>query len=730
MNEFEASVDLELRDNSPGKESYRGSLVLNIPLVEDRLAARFVGFSDRDGGFIDNVFGHTPDSVVNPDFDLSLPSEWGTLDNADVVENDWNESEVYGGRLQLRWDVSDNFSATLSTMHQITDSGAYNDYDPFVGDLQTIRFHDDWRKDEFNIHSLVLEADLGFAQLVSATGYYDRTVDLFYDITVYAHYWAAQYCRDTYYTLDFATYLSDPAGQGGSIIYMDPALYGHYWTNPASNLIVFWPRYCQGQTIDSDFFNAYYSPSWQRKFTQEIRLSSEGERFDWIVGFYYEDSADDWEAPFAEPTTGGRGEVNTWDGSIAQQYYEFYWSNYYGSPVTFPGRFMSWYSAAHTDWEQQAVFGEVKWHINDAWTLTLGGRYFERTNIQYYLVNHPGALPLAPGEAPPGEPDMGDPFNRAIRLANNGLPAGREADESEFIPKISLSYSFGDDQMVYGLFTRGKRPGGINRSRGEPFFPNSYEPDTMDNIEFGYRSTFADGRGRFNLTVYNMEWSDYQLELTDPAGDLDCDEDLGLPDDSVPGVCGQPWQQIVTNAGDAHIDGIMVELDYAPTDRWTLGLNYEWMEAETDTDADLTGNGEADLVSGLRLPNVPEYKASVWGEYGWPVSLFGADRAYLRAQWSFTGETFNVLQSVEFANPRERNPEYNIGDVRFGIQGEDWDVAVFVNNVTDERAQYTIETGLFEHSFANLAEGREHIARIYTNRPREWGIRYSKRWGD
>ena len=735
MNEFEAIVDLELRDNSPGEESYRSSLVLNIPLVEDRLVARLVGFSDRDGGFIDNVFGHTPDTIVNPDFAPAFgpavwPSEWGTLDNAAVVEEDWNESEVYGWRGMLRWDVNDRWSVSLSSMHQITDTGAYNDYDPNVGDLQTIRFHDEWNYDEFDIHSLVIEADLGFAQLVSATGYYERNVEYFYDITVYAHYWAAAYCQDTYYTLDYALYAADPYGLGGSVIYMDPALYGHYWTNPDSGRLVFFPRYCQGQTLESDFFNSYYSPSNQRKFTQEIRLSNEGERFDWILGFYYEDSADDWEAPFAEPTTGGRGETSTWDGSVSQRYFEQYWSLYYGTPTTFPGRQMAWYSAAHTDWEQKAVFGELKWHINDEFTLTFGGRYFERENTQYYLVNHPGGLPLGPGEAPVGEPDAGDPFNRAIRLANNGLPDGRLGEESEFIPKISLSWAFNDDQMVYGLFTRGKRPGGINRSRGEPFFPNTYEPDTMDNLEFGYKSGFANGRGRLNVTAYQMEWSEYQLEITDPSGDVSCG-DLGLPDDSIAGVCGQPWQQIITNAGDAHINGLVVELDYAPSDRLTLGVNAEVMEAETDTEADLTGNGESDLVAGLQLPNVPEYKASAWGQYNWPVNLFGAgNSAYARVQWSFTGDSFNVLQDTEFANPRTLNEAYNMGDVRFGIQGDSWDVSLFVNNVTDERAAYTTNTGMFEHSFANVAEGRGEIARIYTNRPREYGLRYSKRWGN
>jgi outer membrane receptor protein involved in Fe transport len=61
MNEFDAVVDLELRGGSESDPSYRASVVFNFPLVEDKLALRLVGFNDRDGGFIDNVPGHTAD---------------------------------------------------------------------------------------------------------------------------------------------------------------------------------------------------------------------------------------------------------------------------------------------------------------------------------------------------------------------------------------------------------------------------------------------------------------------------------------------------------------------------------------------------------------------------------------------------------------------------------------------------------------------------------------------
>ena len=110
---FESELDVELRDGQDGEMSYGGSLVFNIPLVEDTMALRLVGYNDQDGGFIDNVSGHTPDtSNYNG---VGYPTGFGTLDNSQVVEEDWNDSEITGARASLLWHMTDNFSATLAT---------------------------------------------------------------------------------------------------------------------------------------------------------------------------------------------------------------------------------------------------------------------------------------------------------------------------------------------------------------------------------------------------------------------------------------------------------------------------------------------------------------------------------------------------------------------------------------------------------------------------------------
>lgn len=686
---FEAVFDGELRGGDNSDMSYRGSLVFNIPLAEDKLALRLVGYNDHDGGYVDNVFGHTPDqsAFYGPGF---YPAEFGTLDNSASVEERWNDADIFGGRATLLWNINDNWSATVGFMHQTSEAGADNYYDPFVGDLQTIRFHDEFNDDKYDLYSLSIDGDLGFAQLVSATSYFDRKTDYLTDVTAYAHYWTAMYCRDSAYTPgDFPNYDAS-----------------YFFTNPASGNIIWWPVYCHAPTVDGDSLNASILHGQADKFTQEFRLSAQGETIDWLVGLFYERSNDDWQSSFAGPTTGGDGSVNLYQNSLSLAYYEQM------AGTTFPDATSRWYSENQTDWEQKAVFGEVTWHVSDQLDATVGGRYYDRSNTNFYFVNGPGDFSM-----PPFVP-----------------PEGRKGTDKEFIPKISVNYSFDagrDARMVYGLYTRGKRPGGINRQRGEPFFPANYVSDLMDNYEMGYKSTFGSGVGRFNLTAYHMEWTDYQHELTDPSS-ITCDR-LGLPDDEIAGVCGQPWQRVVANLGKAHITGVNAELDISPNENWVLGINAEFMEAETDSAHDLNADGVADVVPGLRLPLVPEFKAAAWAEYHWPIKFMGNNNAFLRTQWSYNGETLSVLEPIspdDSPNPQFVNDAYVIGDLRFGIQGEDWEASIFVNNLTDERADLTHNDGQFEYGAANIAEGRDHTLRVFTNRPREVGVRYMKRWGD
>jgi len=706
MNEFDAVVDLELRGGSESDASYRASAVFNFPLVEDKLAFRLVGFSDRDGGFIDNVPGHTADWFGLDRSDPAnnkAPAQFGTLDNAASVEKNWNEVDVYGGRVHLLWEMNDNWAATASIHYQKTDSGASANMDPFVGDLEIVRFHDNWREEKFSMYSLKIEGDLGFAQLVGAVSYYDREIESMADATTYAQYWTARYCHDSYYT---------------------SAELPYYWANPDTGYVVWWPVYCNAPTVDGDYLSVYYEPAKEDKLTAEVRIQGGGETIEWLVGLYYEDSTDWWLDPFATPTPGGRINdaigASLYSNSMALDYWEFYYGEDYSHTTS------SWSAGQEADWEQKAIFGEFTWHINDSWDLTLGGRYFDRSNDLRYWVNRPGRLYFDEGRY---DNDV------EYREAHGGAPMPRKGDETKFVPKVSLAYHFGkgaNDKMVYALYSEGVRQGGVNRSRGEPFFPQQYDSDLMKNYELGYKSSFAEGRGRLNLTLYSMRWEDYQLQQRDPSFVTCIDPETGEEDPnlSIPQVCGQPWQTVIANLGDATIDGFNVSLDYSPNENWVLGFNYENMKAETDSEHNLNDDPDLEIEKGWRLPLVPDYKASGWVEHHRPVNWLGAHDFFIRLQWSFTGDSLSRLEpfGLDTPNPQFVNPSYNIGDLRCGLVGDDWQVDLFLNNLTDERAIYTYGGAPGTWAAGQLAEGRLNHQSAFVARPREFGVRFTKSW--
>ena len=672
MDEFSLTLDGYVRTGSDVDGSYDGSIVANIPLIDDTLALRVVGFTAEDGGFIDNVFGHTPDYNSVDTHDWS-GMNWGELDNSEFVEDDVNHSKVDGFRGSLRWDINENWSVTAQYLHQEVENGAYQFMDPYVGDLEKVSFFDDYSTDELDLYGLTIEADLGFAQLVSATSYYERDTTWGQDITAYHKYWSG-------------AYWSCAAAFEG-----DPEVYYWYYTTPGG-FALYNGAYCLAPTVNGDYLSTIQEIGYQERFTQELRLSAQGDTLDWLVGLYYEDAQNYWESDFADVTNGD------FQQSIALDWYQ--WQD----GVEYPNATHAWDSYSDTGWEQTAVFGEVIWHLTDKIDVTVGGRYFDRDTSNAYYVQRPNT-----------RDDFGTYPNGAEVHATN---------DKEFAPKIAVSYRFSEDVMAYALYTEGFRPGGTNRVRGQPFYPNNYEPDIMTNYEAGLRSTILDGAGRFNLTAFYMDWEDYQLELVDPSNQQ-CPD--GGPN-AIAGVCGQPWQVSIGNAGDAHILGVNAEFDWAINQNWTFGMNAEWLEAENDSD--LTDQG-LDVYKGDNLPTVADLTGSAWLNYDRPVSFLNASEVFGRLQWSYRGESDNIIDNTPTSvnNPQLTNPSNNIGDLSFGLRGDTWEVSAFVNNITDERAIYTIGSGAFEYGAASSKDGREHTQKNYINRPREFGIRLIKRWG-
>lgn len=158
-SEFDSWIDVSGSKVDQGDLGYDVSAMLNIPVIENELAIRLVGFRAEEAGYIDNVLG---------------TSQGGTFTNADLVEDDVNTQTTTGGRAAVRWTPNDRWTVDVGAIYQELDNDAFGDVNLDVGDLEQVRFNDESATDEWYQFSLSMEGKLGFADTVLAVSYYKR----------------------------------------------------------------------------------------------------------------------------------------------------------------------------------------------------------------------------------------------------------------------------------------------------------------------------------------------------------------------------------------------------------------------------------------------------------------------------------------------------------------------------------------------------------------------------
>ncbi len=285
------------------------------------------------------------------------------------------------------------------------------------------------------------------------------------------------------------------------------------------------------------------------------------------------------------------------------------------------------------------------------------------------------------------------------------------------MPKVTFTYKFDDEKLLYALYSEGWRAGGANRNRTPiTIFPVSYDPDLLKNFEFGLKSRWLDNRLQVNATAYFGQWDNYQIEAVDPSFKRCEPGEIAEVD-----FCDQPFQVMVANVGDAEQTGVELEVRAAPSDGLDIGASLGWVDAKTSA-AFTVSDLDVVVPKGSRLPNVPEWKANAFVQYTWPVTL---GQMYVRGQTSWQDESRNQLEDftpepLVQARGTYIQPSYSISDLKVGLSNGTWTAEAFASNIFDERAVLYEDDQFFDAFWG----GR----RITTNRPREYGVRFSYNW--
>lgn len=150
FDEFVGAVGATVENTDEGGTGYIANAMVNVPL-SDSAALRFVGFSSQLDGYIDDISG----------------------------ENNHNDSDMVGGRAALKVAITDDIDFLATYHYEKQEIGGFGKHDPAgAGDLKVDNVGvNEFRENQFDAWSAVINWDLGFATLTSATSSYDYDGD-------------------------------------------------------------------------------------------------------------------------------------------------------------------------------------------------------------------------------------------------------------------------------------------------------------------------------------------------------------------------------------------------------------------------------------------------------------------------------------------------------------------------------------------------------------------------
>jgi outer membrane receptor protein involved in Fe transport len=457
------------------------------------------------------------------------------------------------------------------------------------------------------------------------------------------------------------------------------------------------------ESCDCDFTSAtVFSAARQEEYeqlSQEFRVTSDlGGNFDYIAGLFFQDTELTYndQIVLPDPTV-----INVALGLLGA-----------GALQPFaPGS--STDRTFNQDGDVIALFAQGTWTIADDLRLTVGGRYTEETKDADRVQRHRDK----DGQYQPVKNNDQVSYNTLygiFAVEPYELITG-ELDDSSFSPVVTLEWDANEDTMAYATWTKGHKSGGFDaRSNAHPdktvnnawkSIPSvgpeqitgswEFNNEEASSIELGSKMSLADGAAELGVAWYMTDYTDLQVSQFDGT--------LGFN---------------VTNAGEAKVQGIEADGRWAVSENITmtgslayLDFNYEKFPNSQcyfqQVDAD---NDKLCDAGGARKEYTPELQANVGASWVGDI----AEGLVLNASLDLS-----YMDEYLYAanlDPRSKQESFTMVNARIALSNSqgDWELALIGRNLSDETV---INFGGNTPLGGTLTRGAGNSYYAFVNRP-------------
>jgi outer membrane receptor protein involved in Fe transport len=625
LSQFTADIHGGVSDTwNTTQPNYTGDAVVNIPIIQDRLALRLSGFYDNEAGYFKRSYCNDINATANNlnAAPTCTPLSVNTDRSATTVLDNIGQVKTYGGAATLTVKVTDDLTVTPRFMTQRAEYNGFpmsdlltvpgNGYgypipSPFVPPaLPRLHANDFLQARMFNVP----EGGYDTWKLASVGIHWNTAVGEVISSTAY-------FTRKVFETEDVSDWLY--AG-----------LLGGYQAIP-----------------DAVSEKKDYS-----RFVEEVRFVSQLQGpVQFVTGLFYSDLHG--QIPFAgyypANTAAGVGNII---------------SNVFGlcppnAPVgTYlcpnprnPDEIFGTYY--NTRVKEPAVFGEASYEFAQNWKATAGIRWSQvKTTAGGYQE---GAVAQSVDDYYAGIGQLVD--------------APVTTKESSTTPKVQLDYHVNPDVMVYTTAAKGFRPGGLVPSVPAALCATQlptgvtvdqtrrFNSDSLWNYELGIKSAWFDHRLTLDAAAFYVDWKNIQQLIL-----------LG---------CGFQYR---ANAGAATSKGGEIELNARPIQPLQISAGIGYQNAKISE-----SGADSPQRAGDPVFEVPDITANA--SLTWTQPVWGNDRLVPGIDYAYVGRSFsaNNLSGLNGFSTRER-PGYDVLNARVALEHNDWELALVGKNLTNQHA--------------------------------------------